>query len=215
MNRDKPKIDNNVPTFLHRDQLKGETFTGYGDVTAEHQVDRWIFGNIQGIDWAAKKPGSASAHFGPNCVGANAPDGQAAVKQFETNENAMKQFRKQFASKHAAESGPIVQALKPQLTGGQEFQTLSVKPGQEIPNVRWTLSEYDPQANHFRVKCRSIMQNFMGPGEIDGAVILIFSDATAYMPAGLGFVGSYDPQTGDLTLHQKNQDPEVLHTRHK
>jgi len=53
LNRDKPKIDNSVPTFLHRDQLKGETFTGYGDIFAEHQVDRWIFGDIQGIDWGA------------------------------------------------------------------------------------------------------------------------------------------------------------------
>jgi hypothetical protein len=101
------------------------------------------------------------------------------------------------------------------LTGGQEFHTLSVKPGQEIPNDRFTFSEYDPQTNHFRVRCRSIIKNFMGPGEIDGTFILIFSDATEYAPGGLGFVGSYDPQIGDLTLHEKDQDPEVLHTRHK
>jgi hypothetical protein len=132
-----------------------------------------------------------------------------------TNENAMTAFRKQFADKHAADSGPIVQALKPLLAGGQEFQTLSVKPGQEIPDDQWAFSEYDPQTNHFRVKCRSIMVNFMGPGEIVGPFILVFSDATEYAPAGLGCVGSYDSQTGDLTLHEKGFDPEVLHTRHK
>ena len=127
----------------------------------------------------------------------------------------MDQFKKHFVEKHAAESGPIVQALKPLLTGGQEFQTAAKMPGQEVPNYRFTFSAYDPQTNNFRVKFRNVMGESNGPGEINGAYILIFHDANQSGPTGVYFVGSYDQQTGDLTLNHKDADAEVLHTRSK